>query len=75
MSELSLEAQLEELLSEDIASVIHREQFMFDELTAPFSKSFVIFGAGNLGRKVLAGSRRVGHALAAAVVGRDSPSH
>ncbi|MCX6007718.1 MAG: FkbM family methyltransferase [Chloroflexi bacterium] len=60
MSQLSLHAQLEGLLNEDIASVINREQSAFDDLTAPFSESLVLFGTGNLGRKTLAGLRNVG---------------
>jgi FkbM family methyltransferase len=60
MSELSLEAQFEELLSEDISSVVVREQTTFDRLIEPFNKSFVLFGAGNLGRKTLAGLRKIG---------------
>jgi FkbM family methyltransferase len=59
-TELSLEAQLEELLSEDISSVVEREQTTFDRLTEPFSNSLVLFGAGNLGRKTLTGLRKVG---------------
>ncbi len=56
----SLESQLKELLSEDISSVINREKSTFDRLVAPFGESFVLFGAGNLGRKILAGLRSVG---------------
>ncbi len=57
MNELS---QLEELLSERIASAMDREQSAFDKLTSPFNKSLVLFGAGGLGRKTLAGLRQVG---------------
>jgi FkbM family methyltransferase len=57
---LSLEAQLEGLLNEDIASVVEREQTAFDRLTEPFGKLLVLFGAGNLGRKTLTGLRKVG---------------
>lgn len=60
MNSFLLQDQLEELLSEPIASVINREQRTFDELTAPFNKSLVLFGAGGLGRKTLAGLRRLG---------------
>jgi len=60
MSQLSLEAQLEGLLNEDIASAINREQSTFDDLTAPFSESLVLFGAGGLGRKTVVGLRSVG---------------
>ena len=57
---MSLITELEELLSEDVASVISREKLTFDQITAPFTQSLVIFGAGGLGRKTLAGLRTVG---------------
>ena len=60
MSHSILEDQLEELLSEPMSSVMHREQFTFDELAAPYEKSLVLFGAGGLGQKTLAGLRRLG---------------
>jgi FkbM family methyltransferase len=59
-SHLTSEAQLEELLSEEVASAIHRARSAFDTLAAPFGESFVLFGAGGLGRKTLAGLRHVG---------------
>jgi FkbM family methyltransferase len=58
--EKSLESQLEELLSEDISSVINREQITFDKLVAPFNNSLVLVGAGKLGRQVLARLRQDG---------------
>jgi len=57
---LSSEAQLGELLSEGVAFGIARAQSTFDKLTEPFSESLVLFGAGGLGRKTLAGLRQVG---------------
>ena len=54
------EEQLEELLSEDNSAAIKREQSAFDDLTEPFGKRLVLFGAGNLGRKTLAGLRTTG---------------
>lgn len=60
MVQPSTENQLEALLSEPISSVFHREKCTFDELAAPFEKSLVLFGAGGLGRKTLAGLRRLG---------------
>jgi len=60
MSEPSLGAQLDQILDQDIGSVMQRERLAFDELTAPLTGSLVLFGAGNLGRKTLAGLRRVG---------------
>jgi FkbM family methyltransferase len=56
----SIEAQLEQLLSEDLSSVINREATDFDALVSPFHKSFVLVGAGNLGKKILAVLRKDG---------------
>ena len=55
----SLEAQLNELLDESPDSVINRERKTFDQLTEPFGNRLVLFGAGNLGRKTLAGLRKM----------------
>jgi len=44
---------LEELLTKDPSWIYEYEKTAFDKLAAPFEKSFVLFGAGNLGRKVL----------------------
>jgi len=53
--------ELEMLLNEDISSVIDREQAAFDRLAAPLDeKAIVLFGAGQLGRKTLAGLRKLG---------------
>ncbi len=43
-----------------MSAVLHREQYAFDEQTAPFEKSLVLFGAGGLGKRTLAGLRRLG---------------
>ena len=56
----SLKAELDELLSEDVASVIERERTAFDRLVEPFGKFLVLFGAGNFGRQVLGNLRREG---------------
>src|SRR5437763_10491857 len=56
----SIEAQLAELLSEGVANAVKRERTAFDSLTHPFQESLVLFGAGKLGRKTLAGLRTVG---------------
>jgi FkbM family methyltransferase len=56
----SPETELERLLSEPLSVVIDRERSAFDRLTAPLTRSLVLFGAGNLGRKALAGLRQVG---------------
>lgn len=60
MSKLSEKENLEVLFSEPISSVYQREQSTFDELAAPFEKSLVLFGAGGLGKKTLAGLRSIG---------------
>ena len=57
---LSIEAEFEQLLKEDILSVKDREKIAFDSLATPFEKSLVLFGAGNLGRKTLSGLRKIG---------------
>ncbi len=56
---MSLEAQLETLLWETVDEVICRERSAFDELVGSFSKSLVLFGAGELGRRTLSGLRRM----------------
>jgi FkbM family methyltransferase len=53
------EERLEELLSEPMNEVLHREKSAFNEQTAPFEKSLVLFGAGGLGKRTLAGLRRL----------------
>lgn len=60
MKRQSLEAQLNELLDEDITHVIERERTAFDLLVSPFGDSLVLFGAGHLGMKTLAGLRKIG---------------
>jgi FlaA1/EpsC-like NDP-sugar epimerase len=45
--------QLDELLSEDLQNIIDREKESFDKLVKPFGNSLILFGAGQLGRKVL----------------------
>src|SRR5262245_19194098 len=52
--------QLKELLTEGAAGAINRQRTSFDESAGAFRKSLVLFGAGNLGRKTLAGLRRLG---------------
>lgn len=49
---MSPESQIEELLNESVESARARERSTFDESTAPFQNKLVLFGAGNLGRKV-----------------------
>lgn len=52
--------ELDGILSETRAHAVEREQTTFDKLAAPFERSLVLFGAGNLGRKALAGLRKAG---------------
>jgi len=51
---------LQKLFSESMQEVYKREETTFDKLADPFDKSIVLFGAGGLGKKTLAGLRRVG---------------
>lgn len=59
-SSASLDDQLEELLAESVDAARVRESSTFDELTAASGEAFVLFGAGNLGRKTLSGMRALG---------------
>jgi FkbM family methyltransferase len=56
----SLNIELEKLLNESIASAKQREKSAFDAITAPFEKSLVIFGAGNIGKKTMRTLRNAG---------------
>ncbi len=60
MNEASLDARLERLLDESVASVRQREASAFDEATGGRTDRIVLWGAGRLGRKVLAGLRSMG---------------
>jgi FkbM family methyltransferase len=55
-----LRDELDELLSEDIASAQRREREAFDELASPYEDRLVLFGAGNLGRHMLVVLREAG---------------
>jgi len=50
--------QLESVLAESVASARERERQAFDQIAGPYAKSLVLYGAGNLGRKVLRGLRK-----------------
>ena len=52
--------QLDELLSEDIDSIAERERSTFARIADGRAESLVLFGAGGLGRRTLAGLRRIG---------------
>ncbi len=51
---------LEALLAEEPAAARKREQTAFADAAGPSAASLVLFGAGNLGRRTLAGLRQVG---------------
>jgi len=54
------DARLEALLGETAESALVRERSAFDRMAAPFERSLVLFGAGQFGRRTLAGLRRLG---------------
>jgi len=60
MKMVSTQAQLEKLFQETYSEVIQREKTSFDKFAEPFINSCVLFGAGGLGKKTLAGLRRIG---------------
>jgi FkbM family methyltransferase len=55
-----LQDRLEELLNESSTAAFERSQTAFDLFSDPFLNSIVLFGAGNLGRKALAGLIELG---------------
>lgn len=57
---LELEEVLRRVLAESSESVRARERNAFDDVAGPFSQRLVLFGAGPLGKAVLAGLRRAG---------------
>ena len=60
MHDSSLESQLEALLSHDASSWVRRATAEYDRVTRGLDQSFVLFGAGRLGRIVLEGLRGSG---------------
>ncbi len=60
INKYSLDEEFDTLFRGDLDSVIKREREAFDELAAPFEKSIVLFGSGQLGRKALKGLREIG---------------
>jgi FkbM family methyltransferase len=54
------EGEVEELLATDQSAIINRNSLMFDELAGRLADSIVVFGLGEVGRKTLAGLRRIG---------------
>jgi FkbM family methyltransferase len=59
-STTALREELDHLLGEETASAQQRARTAFDSVAAPFARSIVLFGAGNLGRKALRGLRQLG---------------
>ena len=51
---------LRSLLAEGVEGARRRESTRFDELAGSNTKELVLFGAGNLGRRTLAGLRTIG---------------
>src|SRR3954447_6038190 len=60
LASVNLDKQLEELLSETVEAAQAREATEFDKLAGSYSSELVLFGAGNLGRRTLAGLRDTG---------------
>jgi FkbM family methyltransferase len=54
------QGRLEQLLAESITHAAARESQAFDRAAAPFERRIVIYGAGRLGRRLLAGLRTNG---------------
>lgn len=59
-SQAPLEEQLEQVLAEPIEAAKERERNAFDVVARPLGGRFVLFGAGNMGRRVLARLRQDG---------------
>jgi FkbM family methyltransferase len=55
-----LSRELDHLLSEPEPSAVERARSTFDQLAGDLSNRLVLYGAGNLGRKTLAGLRSLG---------------
>jgi FkbM family methyltransferase len=60
MNEMSIEAQLDDLIAESHDSVVRRERAMVEELALADGDPFVLFGAGAWGRLTLSGLRKAG---------------
>jgi FkbM family methyltransferase len=56
---MPIEPRLESLVEETVDDVVCREGSAFDEIAGRFGETLVLFGAGGLGRKTLAGLRRM----------------
>ena len=53
-------SDIEAILGRDLSSTLEWERQAFDRLAAPFGRSVVLFGAGNLGRQILERLRKEG---------------
>jgi len=60
MSDLGCDEQLDSIFSESVEQARKREQSAFDEIAGACCESLVLYGAGNLGRRVLRGLRKNG---------------
>src|SRR5947207_418318 len=60
MSKAELRNQIQNVLREGAAGARVRESTSFDESAGPFARNLVLLGAGGLGRRTLAGLRKVG---------------
>jgi FkbM family methyltransferase len=59
-AETGIHSDILDLLREGTEGAKERERTAFDQLAGPFGKSLVLFGAGGVGRKTLAGLRKLG---------------
>jgi len=59
-NDLDPRERLEALLAESVEAAQQREAAAFDELAAPCEQRLVLFGAGGLGKRTLAGLRKIG---------------
>lgn len=57
---MKLEQRLEKLLSENLDSVLDRERHTLERRIGGLDGDFILFGAGNLGRKVVKILKRIG---------------
>lgn len=53
MDETGIGEELDGLIGDDVSTVLDRERTAFDSSLERFGKSIVLYGAGNLGRRVL----------------------
>lgn len=57
---MNLKDEFDSLLAEEVSHALERERTAWQKLTAPRQDSLVLFGAGGLGRRILAGLRQAG---------------